>query len=214
MTTAADNARTRLATRLAFLSGGFSLASWAPLVPFAKTRIGLDDAGLGVVLLSLGIGSVVVMPLTGMLIARWGSKPMILGGGLGLVILLPVLAIANNEYLLAAALMGFGASLGTLDVAMNVHGIEVERAVGRPMMSGFHGLFSVGGFAGAGGMTFLLSVGATPIAGALCASGLTLAALGLARPRLMHAKGAPIPLVIPRGVVLLLAGLAAAAFLI
>jgi predicted MFS family arabinose efflux permease len=207
------SAQTRLGTRLSFLAAGLSAACWAPFVPFAKTRIGLDDAQLGVMLLCLGAGSIVAMPLTGMLSARWGSKPMILAGGLGLVLLLPVLCVADSRYLLALALLGFGASLGTLDVAMNVHGIEVERVAGRPLMSGFHALFSIGGFAGAGVMTLLLSAGVAPIASALCGSALTLAALVLAWPRLMHAKGAPTPFVAPRGIVLLLAGLAAATFL-
>ena len=96
---------------------------------------------------------------------------------------------------------------------MNVHAVEVERAAARPLMSGFHALFSIGGFAGAGGMTFLLSVGVTPLAGALCGCALTLVALLLAWPRLLEARGEPTPLVAPRGVVLLLAGLTAVTFL-
>ena len=61
----ADRPATRLATRLAFLVAGFGIACWAPLVPFAKTRLGVDDGVLGLLLLSLGIGSVVAMLLTG-----------------------------------------------------------------------------------------------------------------------------------------------------
>jgi predicted MFS family arabinose efflux permease len=213
MTPSVDRAGTRLATRLSFLAAGFAMACWAPLVPFAKARTGVDDGQLGLLLLCLGIGSMMAMPTTGILSARLGSKPMILGGGLGLVLLLPVLSIAGNAYLLAVALLGFGASLGTIDVAMNVHAVEVERAAARPLMSGFHALFSIGGFAGAGGMTFLLSIGMTPVAGALCGSALTLVALLLAWPRLLKARGEPTPLVAPRGVVLLLAGLTAVTFL-
>jgi predicted MFS family arabinose efflux permease len=213
MIPSADRAGTRLATRLSFLAAGFAMACWAPLVPFAKARTGVDDGQLGLLLLCLGIGSIMAMPTTGILSARLGSKPMILSGGLGLVLLLPVLSIADNAYLLAVALLGFGASLGTIDVAMNVHAVEVERAAARPLMSGFHALFSIGGFAGAGGMTFLLSVGVTPLAGALCGCALTLVALLLAWPRLLEARGEPTPLVAPRGVVLLLAGLTAVTFL-
>jgi predicted MFS family arabinose efflux permease len=213
MTPSADRAGTRLATRLSFLAAGFAMACWAPLVPFAKARTGVDDGQLGLLLLCLGVGSIMAMPTTGILSARLGSKPMILSGGLGLVLLLPVLSIADNAYLLAVALLGFGASLGTIDVAMNVHAVEVERAAARPLMSGFHALFSIGGFAGAGGMTFLLSIGVTPLAGALCGSALTLVALLLAWPRLLEARGEPTPLVAPRGVVLLLAGLTAVTFL-
>jgi predicted MFS family arabinose efflux permease len=214
MTYSADRAQTRLATRLSFFAAGFSMACWAPLVPFAKTRIGVDNGTFGLLLLCLGIGSIVAMPLTGLLAARLGSKPMILGGGFGLVLLLPVLSVADSAFVLAVALLGFGASLGTIDVAMNVHAVEVERAAQRPLMSGFHAMFSIGGFAGAGGMILLLSAGLTPFAGASCGSALALAALGLAWPRLLQARGAPVPFVAPRGVVLLLAGLGAVTFLV
>ena len=191
------------------------MACWAPLVPFAKARVGVDDGQLGLLLLCLGIGSILAMPLTGWLSARFGSKPMILGGGICAALLLPLLATTGSAVGLAATLLGFGASLGTIDVAMNIHAVEVEQAGKRPMMSGFHAMFSIGGFAGAGGMTLLLSTGAAPLTGALCGGAMTLAALGLAWPRLLVARGGePIPLVAPRGVVLLLAGLAAATFLV
>jgi predicted MFS family arabinose efflux permease len=210
----ADHAKTRLATRLSFLAAGFSMSCWASLVPFAKGRIGVDDGTFGLLLLCLGIGSIVAMPLTGWLTARLGSKPMILGGGFGLVLLLPVLSVADSAFVLAVALLGFGASLGTIDVAMNVHAVEVERAAQRPLMSGFHAMYSIGGFAGAGGMILLLSAGVKPFAGALCGSAAALTALGLAWPRLLRARGAPVPFVAPRGVVLLLAGLGAITFLV
>jgi predicted MFS family arabinose efflux permease len=211
----ANRAETRLATRLSFLAAGFVMACWAPLVPFAKSRVSVDDAQLGLLLLCLGIGSIIAMPLTGWLSARFGSKPMILGGGIGAALMLPLLATTGSAWSLAATLLGFGASLGTIDVAMNIHAVEVEQAGERPMMSGFHALFSIGGFAGSGGMTLLLSTGAAPLTGALCAGAMTIAALGLAWPRLLVARGGkPVPLVAPRGVVLLLAGLAAATFLV
>jgi PAS domain S-box-containing protein len=214
MTRSADRAQTRLATRLSFFTAGFSMACWAPLVPFAKARIGVDNGTFGLLLLCLGIGSIGAMPLTGWLAARVGSKPMILGGGFGLVLLLPMLSVVDSAFVLALALLGFGASLGTIDVAMNVHAVEVERAAGHPLMSGFHAMFSVGGFAGAGSMILLLSAGAPPYAGALCGSALALAALGVAWPRLLQARGAPVPLLAPRGIVLLLAGLGAVTFLV
>ncbi len=137
------------------------------------------------------------------------------GGGLGLVVFLPFLALAGEPLLLAAALLGFGASLGTIDVAVNVHAVEVERDAPVPLMSNFHAMFSIGGFAGAGGVTALLSQGLSPTACALVASAGTLVALGLAWPRLLAARGEePPPLVAPKGIVLLLAALAGITFLV
>jgi predicted MFS family arabinose efflux permease len=211
----ADRADTRLATRLAFLAAGLATACWAPLVPFAKERVGVDDRGLGLVLLCLGIGSLMAMPLTGWLSARVGAKPMILLGGFGLVLVLPLLALASTPVALAGVLLVFGASLGTIDVAMNVHALEVEQAARRPLMSGFHAMFSVGGIVGAGGVTALLSAGLTPLGSTLVGSALTLLALLVAWPRFLGAKGGePTPFVLPRGSVLLIAGLAGLTFLV
>ena len=82
-------------------------------------------------------------------------------------------------------------------------------------MSGFHALYSIGGFVGAGGMTLLLSNGLTPFWSALCSSVLTMIALALAGPRLLQARGGkPPPFVTPRGIVLLLASLAGVTFLV
>jgi predicted MFS family arabinose efflux permease len=211
----ADQPASRQATRLAFLVAGFGLACWAPLVPFAKQRLAVGDGFLGLLLLCLGIGSVLTMPLTGMLTARLGCKPVILASAFGLALVLPMLALAGAPWTLGAALLGFGAVLGSLDVAMNVHAVEVERAAARPLMSGFHALFSLGGFAGSSFMTLLLSLRLGPFACTLLCSALMLLATVLAWPRLLRAgqaAGGPL-LVLPRGVVLLLAALAAITFL-
>src|SRR5215813_10336277 len=135
-----DRPAARLATRLAFLVAGFGIACWAPLVPFAKQRLGVDDGVLGMLLLCIGLGSVIAMAITGVLSARYGSKPIIVAGGLGLTAFLPLLTVANTPITLGIALFMFGASLGSLDVAMNIHAVEVERAEARPLMSGFHAL--------------------------------------------------------------------------
>jgi predicted MFS family arabinose efflux permease len=210
-----DRPATRLATRLAFLIAGFGIASWAPLVPFAKHRLAVDDATLGLLLLCIGIGSVIAMQFTGALSARYGAKPAIVAGALGLTVILPFLSVLATPAALAVALFCFGASLGSLDVAMNLHAVEVERAARRPLMSGFHALYSIGGFAGSTLMTFLLSSHLEPLTSTLCCAAVMLVALLLAWPRLLAgARGEKGPFfVMPRGVVLLIAGLAAAAFL-
>ena len=210
-----DRPATRFATRLAFLVAGFGIAAWAPLVPFAKQRLGVDEAVLGTLLLCIGMGSVVAMLFTGALSTRYGNKPVIVAGGVGMAVILPLLAIMNTPFTLGIALLAFGASLGTLEVAMNVHAIEVERAAGRPLMSGFHALFSVGGFAGSTSMTFLLSMHIGALASTLICTALMLGAVFVARPRLLQAvpsMGGP-SFVTPRGIVLLLAALTTITFL-
>ena len=216
----ADSPATRLATRLAFWVAGFGVACWAPLVPFAKQRLQVDDGTLGLLLLCLGVGSVVAMLRTGPLCARYGCRPVVLAGGAGLVLLLPLLALVGTPWLLGVVLFGFGGALGSLDVAANVHAVEVERDAGRPLMSGFHALFSVGGFAGSALMTFLISLSVSPLAGTLVCSVLMAVAMVFAQPRLLAggpaqpAPGDAAALVLPRGPVLLLSVLAAVTFLV
>jgi predicted MFS family arabinose efflux permease len=212
----ADRPETRLATRLSFLVAGFGVASWAPLVPFVKERLHVDDGALGLLLLCLGVGSVALMFLTGALNARYGSRPIILAGGFGLAVLLPLLAVAGSPVAMGMTLFAFGAALGSLDVAMNIHAVEVERAAGRPLMSGFHALFSVGGFLGATLMTFLLSSNVGPLASTLLAALPMAITMIVAAPRLLrasHSEEAPL-FVTPHGIVLLLAALAAVMFLV
>lgn len=212
----ADRPATRLATRLSFLVAGFGIAGWAPLVPFAKERLAVDDGVLGMLLLCLGLGSVAAMLLTGVLSARWGTKPIILASGFGMAVVLPLLTIASTPLTLGLALFAFGASLGSLDVAMNIHGIEVEKAAGRPLMSGFHALFSVGGFAGATAMTFLLSMGLGTLASTLLCATLMGLAMAVTWPRLLRATQTDDgPLFVrPHGIVILLAVLAGITFLV
>jgi predicted MFS family arabinose efflux permease len=210
-----DRPATRFATRLAFLVAGFGVACWAPLVPFAKQRLGVDDGVLGTLLLCIGMGSVVAMMATGTLSARYGSKPIIVAGGFGLAVILPLLTIVSTPIGLGITLLAFGASLGSLDVAMNVHAVEVERDAGRPLMSGFHALFSVGGFAGSTFITFLLSMRIGTFASTLLCAALMLAAMLVAQPRLLRAVAATDgPLfVTPRGIVLVIVALTAITFL-
>ncbi|AOK49882.1 MFS transporter [Burkholderia sp. MSMB617WGS] len=211
----ADRPATRLATRLAFLAAGFGLACWAPLVPFAKQRLGVNDGALGALLLCVGLGSVASMLLTGPFSTRYGSKPIIVAGGVALAAILPLLTVASGPITLGVALFAFGAALGSLDVAMNVHAVEVERAAARPLMSGFHALFSVGGAAGSSIMTFLLSMRIGTFASTLLCAMPMLAAILFASPRLLQgAQAGERPrFVMPRGVVPLLALLAAITFL-
>jgi len=212
----ADRPATRLATRLAFLVAGFGIASWAPLVPYAKERAGVDDQMLGLLLLSLGVGSIVAMLATGILTARFGSRPVVIVGGLAMALILPLLSITGAPLSLGLTLLGFGAALGSLDVAMNIHAVEVEKAADRPLMSGFHALFSIGGFAGSSLMTLLLSVNVTPFAATLVCALLMLAAMIVAAPRLLggvRTRRGPL-FAVPRGIVLVLAGLTAITFLV
>lgn len=210
-----DPARPRVATRLAFLVAGFGISSWGPLIPYAQSRLGLSDSNLGLLLLCLGIGSMVAMPLGGRMSARTGSKPVITVSAVCMIGLLPLLSVAPSPMLLALLLFLFGAALGSLDVAMNIHAIQVERKAQKPLMSGFHALYSVGGIAGSFGMSTALSLRLAPLASTVLCSGLMLIATLIAQPQLIVAGSAEPrkSSAVPRGIVLLLAALAGITFL-
>ena len=215
MDSSTANLPARLSTRLAFLVAGFGISCWAPLVPYAKDRLDIDEQMLGILLLCLGIGSLLAMFLTGMLSSRFGTRPVILISGFGLAAVLPWLAIASTPFTLGVTLLFFGAALGSLDVAMNIHAVEVERAEGRPLLSGFHALYSLGGFAGAAFITMLLSFGLGPIACVVVGAGLMVLAMFATWPGLLKTRSADGDphFAWPRGVVLIIAALTAIMFL-
>ena len=203
------------ATRVVFFITGFGNSAWAALVPFAKARAGVSDGTLGLLLLCLGIGSIVTMPITGACAARFGCRRVMIAASLVVAAALPFLATLSALPALVAALMVFGAGIGAMDVAINIQAIIVERASGRSMMSGFHGLFSLGGIAGAGGMAALLSAGASPLAAVLCVSLGIAAALAVSAAHLLPygAKNEGPAFAVPRGIVLLIGALAFVLFL-
>jgi fucose permease len=204
----------QMATRVAFFIAGFCGSSWAPLIPFAKQRLQIDEGRLGLLLLCLGTGSVIGMPMAGPLAGRYGCRLIIVLSAILTVSMLPLLATASHVALLGAALLCFGAGLGSLDVTMNIHAVLVERASGRPMMSGFHGLFSVGGIAGAGLVSLLVSIHLPLLGSILVVVGLSLTLLTLSFTSLLPFGGASGPAFAwPHGYVLLLGFFCFALFL-
>jgi len=172
----------RLATRLAFFAAGFSMGCSAPLFPFIKNNVGADKAQFGLLLLCVGLGAIIAMPITGGIAARYGARRMVLLGGAGLVVFMALLTFADSIFVLAGVLFFWGASMGTIDVAMNIHGVEVEAREKRPLMSGFHAQFSVGGLAGAALTTTLLSFGAVWEVAMGVGAGIALVTILLASP--------------------------------
>ncbi len=204
-----------LAIRLLFLLAGFAVSCWAPLIPIVKQKLQLDEAMLGLMLLCLGVGSILVMSLSGVLTARFGSRRITMLGGIVMALTFPTLVFAPNVMVLAFNLVIFGMALGGLEVAMNVNAIDAEKQLDKSLMSAFHGMFSVGGFIGAGFMTGLLTLGITAeIAVFLCSLMMlvmiTFASKGVVNQQ--YEDESP-HFMMPRGVVILLALLAAIIFM-
>ncbi len=209
------DARAAGSTRAAFFVAGFCMAAWAPLVPAAKARMNLSAPDLGLLLLCMGLGSVLTMPFAGSLAARFGCRKVILAAGLTACAALPFMAVISQVPQMAIALGLFGAGIGSIDVVMNLQAVLVQRAAGRPLMSGFHGLFSVGGTLGAGALTGMLALGWQPVLGAAAIGTLgAILLIGYSPTMLTHGGDASGPaLALPRGRVLLIGALCFAMFL-
>jgi predicted MFS family arabinose efflux permease len=207
--------RHQASTRVVFFIVGIAMATWAPLVPYVKARTAAGNDVLGLLLLCFGVGSMLTMPLAAALSARRGVRRVVVLSTLVIVVALPLLATLSDFVSLAIVLLAFGAAIGSLDVAMNIQAIIVERASGRSMMSGFHGLFSVGGIAGAAGMTALLGIGAAPFQATLCIVAIIAIALTMTLSSVLpfgSKREGPL-FALPRGIVLLIAAICFALFL-
>ncbi|HYP13268.1 MAG TPA: MFS transporter [Bryobacteraceae bacterium] len=141
--------RARFATSVIFLVHGLLIATWISRIPSVQQALGLSSGVLGMALLAIALGSLISMPFTGGLVARYGSARPTLAGTIALALSLPLIAAASNLWVLGAAMLFYGAAAGAMDVAMNAQAVTVERFYGRPVMSSFHGLFSIGGMVGA-----------------------------------------------------------------
>ncbi|WP_282413581.1 MFS transporter [Pseudomonas sp. PS01299] len=205
----------QVSTRIAFFIAGLGIAAWAPLVPYAKARAGLDEGTLGLLLLCLGVGSILAMPLAGILATRFGCRKVATGGTLLICAALPLLATVSSIPALIATLFMFGAGLGTVDSTVNLQAVIVERASGKHMMSGFHGLFSLGGIVGAAGVSALLGLGLTPLAAMLVVVAVLIGALFKAVPHMLPygSESSGPALAIPHGIVLFIGGMCFIVFL-
>ena len=149
-------------TRVLFFIGGFAAAAWAPLIPFVKVRLGINDGTLGMLLLCFGLGSLATMPFAGWLASRFGCRSVLRAFSVLTCLTLPLLALVGTLPMFIPILLLFGASIGAIDVVVNIQAVIVEKAADRPLMSGFHAGWSIGGFAGAGLATALFAFGLLP----------------------------------------------------
>jgi MFS family permease len=209
--------RARAGVAAVFFLNGFGYGSWVPRIAEIQAKLGLSDGQLGIALFMAAVGALIAMPLAGAAAHRLGSRPVsaLAIGCLGLG--LSGLALAPGPLTLGGVLLVFGAIFATMDVAMNAQGVAVERRLHRAIMSSLHGMFSLGGMAGAGATALIAGAG-IGLLPHFVAIGALVAALGVAacRPMLRAAEegGAPGPGFARPSRALLLPGLVALAGLL
>lgn len=146
----------RAAVSILFFVNGYFAGNWAPKIPEFADRLELGPSEVGLMILVFGIGSLVAMPLSGMIIARAGSRAAVRPFSVCAALALLAITCAGNVALAAAAVMFAGAAIGAMDVAMNANAVSVEKTMGRAIMSSCHGFWSLGGLAGAAGGGLLI----------------------------------------------------------
>lgn len=156
--------RARFGTSLVFFICGIGHGTWAPRLAEIKAQIGASDGELGLSLLMLGVGALIGMPISGVLAGRYGSRSISAVTALGHGLVFPLMAFAWSWISLGVAMLLYGLLIGSLDVAMNVQASEIERRKDKPIMSSFHGVYSVGDMTGAllTGLVASLAIGLAP----------------------------------------------------
>jgi len=200
------------AIRAQFFVLGVMFATWGVHVPTVKGHYGLGEQALALAMLAGGVGALMALAQAGRIVGRWG--PRAVSAAMGLLCCASIACLlAGSSYLALLGVMGvFGISGSLLDVAINTEATEIEHLAAKPLMSGFHGMFSLGGMAGAGFGSAAPALGLSPQAHLLIATGvgavITLLASRAMLPVPEKAAEEKHPLSLPRGPLLLLGVLA------
>lgn len=152
----------RIAIAIFFFIAGLSFASWASRIPDIKNNLHLSEGSLGLILFALPVGIMSSLPITGWVIAKWGSKPILIAASIIYPMVLVLLGLVTGPFQLAAVLFLFGTSSNFFNISVNTQAVAVEQAYGRSIMASFHGVWSLAGFTGAALGTLILSFNISP----------------------------------------------------
>ncbi|MFT3794713.1 MFS transporter [Flavobacterium sp.] len=141
--------RIRFAVALFYFAMGLCFASWASRIPDVKTALQLSEAALGSLLFAVPVGQLAIMPVSGKMVTRYGSKNILLGAMVLYVLSLVALGLSTAIWQLSVSLFFFGMSGNLSNIAVNTQGVDVEALFQKPIMSSFHGVWSLAGFTGA-----------------------------------------------------------------
>ena len=203
------------AARAFFFIGGFGTSTWAPLVPLLRERLMVGDDVLGMLLLCIGVGSLLTMPLSGALAMRLGCRRVVMTASILFAAILLLVSCVDALSLAVPIVLIFGAVMGCIDVVVNIVAVLVEKGIGRRIMSGMHAFWSLGGFAGAGLYGVWVGLlGLTPFQSTAIAAGLILLLTAVyGRHLIPYGGGGGALLALPRGIIVFVGMTAFIAFL-
>ena len=200
------------ALRAQFFVSGALFATWGVHVPSVKLHFGLGERALAMAMFASGIGSLLALTQAGRVVGRYGPRAVSLVCGLVCSLGIALLLSFDRYAALVGLMLSYGVAISLFDVSINAEAMEIERLAGRPLMSGFHGMFSLGGMVGAAVGSALPAAGVTSqqhlFAAALVGAMIVVAGCS----SMLRMKGPPavgIPLSLPRGPLALIGVLAA-----
>lgn len=154
--------RARWSTRAQFLNLGLVIGTWGVHIPSVKGRYALDERTLGLALLSMSVGSLLTLAIAGRVVGKLGARNTTVVAGWGFCLALALSLVLPAYLALLPLMVVFGASESVFDVAINAEGTTLEILSGRGVMSGFHGMFSLGAMGGAALTAGMLKAGVAP----------------------------------------------------
>ena len=141
--------RIRLAVSLFYFGQGIGFSSWASRIPDIKQSLHLSDALFGSILFALPLGQLFTMPVSGRLVAKYGSQKILTAAAPSYVLALCFLGLSSSSWHLVVGLFLFGVIGNMCNISVNTQGIEAEKLFSKPIMTSFHGVWSLAGFTGA-----------------------------------------------------------------
>lgn len=175
-----DKRTTRIAVSALFFLTGLCFSSWASRIPAIQEKLHLSEGALGGMLLALPIGSILSMPVAGLLVGKYGSRQVLMVAGLLYAGVLPTLGLTETSWQLFCCLILFGFCGNMANIAVNTQAVLVEAMYGRSIMASFHGLWSLGGFAGASVGSGMAAMAVVPYQHFLLIMVLAIAIVGVA----------------------------------
>ncbi|HKH17293.1 MAG TPA: MFS transporter [Solirubrobacteraceae bacterium] len=180
----------RWATTGVFVANGAAIGLWVAHIPWVQERFDLSKSTMGLVIVGMALAVVLAFPLAGQAIVRHGSERIVWVGGIACALAVNLPLLAPQPVLVALGLGVLGGASATQDVAMNSHGVKVEKDLRRPIMSSLHAGWAFGGMAGAGFAAACAAVGIDPRVTVAVGSGLLLWLVTASARRIGHGSPA------------------------
>jgi MFS family permease len=152
----------RIAVSSFFFLAGICFASWASRIPDIQARLQLNNAALGGILLCLPIGLLTSLPIAGYLVAKFGSRIVVMLAATLYAMTLPMLGLASSTTQLMITLFIFGFGGNMLNISVNTQAVGTESLYHKPIMASFHGIWSMAGFTGAAAGTLMVRLQVLP----------------------------------------------------